>query len=227
MKPRIAIMASGSGTTAETFIRANQRGEINVDIGLVIVSRKNAGIFKRIDNLNKELGLNIRTVLINHHTHPASLTEHVGLGELTAGEEAAITAALLSEPFDLIALMGYMKKISPGLIEAFGWLPHYKSAFEAQMLNTHPGLLPDTAGFYGLQIQEYVLDHRLPYSGQTLHAVSEEYDAGPVIAEHKVEVMTDDTPESLFARVQAIEKQYLPKDIEDFIKARRAYLSSR
>lgn len=226
MKPRIAILASGSGSTAEAFIRANQSGEINVDVGLVIVSRKNAGIFERIKNLNEEFDLNIRAILINNHTHPADSTEHVGRGELTAGEEAAITTALLSDSFDLVALMGYMKKISHGLIEAFGWLPGYQSAFQAQMLNTHPGLLPDTAGFYGLQIQEYVLKHGLPYSGQTLHAVSEEYDAGPIIAEHKVEVLPEDTAESLFARVQTAEKQYLPKDIEDFIKARRAYLAS-
>jgi phosphoribosylglycinamide formyltransferase-1 len=66
----------------------------------------------------------------------------------------------------------------------------------------------------------------LPYGGQTLHVVAEEYDAGPVIAEHKVPVEPGDTSETLFARVQAIEKQYLPKDIEDFIKARIAYNES-
>lgn len=226
MKPRIVVLASGSGTTVDAFIRANQRGEINVNVGLVIASRKAGGIFERIAKLNAEYGLHIDCILINHHTHPADKTEHVAKGCLTAGEEAAITAAILGGNYDLVALMGYMKKISPGLVEAFGWLPEYTSAFQAQMVNTHPGLLPDTKSFYGLSIQQYVLDHNLPYSGQTLHAVSEEYDAGPIIAEHKVEVLPGDTAESLFARVQAAEKHYLPKDIEDFIKARQAYLSS-
>lgn len=227
MNPRIAILASGGGTTAEAFIRAAHTGEINIDVGLVIVSRKDAGIFQRIANLNKELDLDIRCILINHLTHPAANTETVGRGEQTAGEEAAILAAILGGSFDLVALMGYMKRVGPALIEAFGWLPEYQSAFQAKMLNTHPGLLPDTKGFYGENIQKYVLDNKLPYGGQTLHVVSEEYDAGPVIAEHKVPVEPGDTPGSLFERVQAVEKKYLPRDIEDFIKARLAYNQSQ
>ena len=226
MRPRIAVLASGGGTTAEAFIRADRRGEIDVSVGLVICSRKNAGIFERIDKLNQEFGLHINCVLINHETHPAAHTENVGRGDQTGAEEAAITAAILGGSYDLVALMGYMKRIGPGLIEAFGWLPSYSSVFQAMMVNTHPGLLPDTKGFYGENIQKYVLEHHLPYGGQTLHAVSDEYDAGPIIAEHKVPVESGDTPETLFARVQSIEKQYLPKDIEDFIKARRAYLAT-
>jgi len=226
MKPHIAILASGSGTTAEAFIRAGQRGEIDAHVGLIICSRKGAGIFERIDRLNAEFGLSIGCILINNQTHPAALGEHVGQGCQTAAEEAAITAALLGGNFDLVALMGYMKRIGPGLIETFGWLPEYSSVFQAKMVNTHPGLLPDTKGFYGQQIQEYVLDHHLPYAGQTLHVVSENYDEGPIIAEHKVPVEPGDTAESLFARVQTVEKKYLPGDIDDFIKARQAYLAS-
>ncbi len=223
MKPRIAILASGGGTTTEAFIRANQTGEIDVDVGLVIVSRKDAGIFERIDNLNKEFNLGIQATLINSQTHPAALTENVSPGDQTSAEEAAILAILLGGNFDLIASLGYMKKIGPHLVEAFGWLPEYKSAFQAKMVNTHPGLLPDTKAFYGENIQKYVLDHHLPYAGQTLHLVSEDYDEGPIIAEHKVPVRPDDTPESLFARVQTTEKRFLPRDIENFINARLAY----
>lgn len=227
MKPRIAILASGGGTTTEAFIRAGQRREINVDVGLVICNRKSAGVFQRIADLNAEYGLQIDCILINHQTHPAGHGENVGQGQQTAGEEAALLAALLSGSYDLIALMGYMKRIGPNLIQAFGWLPEYTSAFQAKMVNTHPGLLPDTKGFYGASIQQYVLEKHLPYGGQTLHVVSEEYDAGPIIAEHKVPVEPDDTPDSLFARVQAVEKQYLPRDIEDFIAARLAYSVKR
>lgn len=226
MNPRIAILASGGGTTAEAFIRAGQAGEINVDVGLVIISRQEAGVFQRIKSLNKEFGLDIETVLINHKTHPAADGENVNRGDQTAGEEAAILAKLLAGNFDLIALMGYMKRVGPNLIEAFGWLPEYTSVFQAKMVNTHPGLLPDTKGFYGLHIQEYVLEHHLPYGGQTLHVVSEKYDDGPIIAEHKVMVEPGDTAEKLFARVQAVEKKYLPMDIEDFIQARLAYIKS-
>jgi phosphoribosylglycinamide formyltransferase-1 len=226
MNPRIAVLASGGGTTVEAFIRAGQTGKINVDVELVIVSRRAAGVFDRIKALNAEYGLNIRTILINHQTHPAAHTEHVGRGDQTSGEEAAILAALLGGNFDLAALMGYMKRVGPNLIQAFGWLPEYTSLFQARMVNTHPGLLPDTKAFHGQEIQQYVLDHHLPYGGQTLHVVSEKYDDGPIIAEHKVPVEPGDTAETLFARVQAAEKNYLPGDIEDFIKARQAYLAS-
>lgn len=223
MKPRIAILASGGGTTAEAFIRAGQIGEIDVDVGLVIVSRKDAAIFERIKNLNKEFDIGISAILINSQTHPAAHGENVPAGSQTAAEEAAILAALLGGSFDLIASLGYMKKIGSNLVQAFGWLPEYKSAFQAKMVNTHPGLLPDTKGFYGENIQQYVLDHHLPYAGQTLHLVSAEYDDGPILAEHKVPVRPDDTSATLFARVQAAEKRFLPRDIENFINARLAF----
>jgi phosphoribosylglycinamide formyltransferase-1 len=223
MRPRIAILASGGGTTAEAFIRAGQSGQINVDVGLVIVSRSEAGMFKRIADLNQEFGLNIDAILINHHTHPADPNENVSPGGQTAGEELAILTALLSGSYDLVALMGYMKRIGPELIKAFGWLAEYKSIFQAKMVNTHPGLLPDTKAYYGENIQKYVLEHHLPYAGQTLHVVSQDYDDGPIIAEHRVPVEPGDNPESLFARVQDTEKKYLPEDVEAFIKGRLAY----
>lgn len=227
MRPRIAVLASGGGTTVEAFIRAGQRGEINVDVGLVIASRAKAGVFDRITSLNQEFGLHIDCVLINSETHPAAIGENVGTGQQTAAEEAAILAALLAGSYELVALMGYMKRIGRNLIESFGWLPSYSSMFEARMVNTHPGLLPDTKAMYGLQIQQYVLEHKLPYAGQTLHLVSEQYDDGPVISDHKVPVEANDTAESLFERVQAVEKKYLPRDIEDFITGRLAYINNR
>lgn len=223
MNPRIAILASGGGSTAEAFIRAGQRGLVKVDVGLVISSRKNAGIFQRVADLNDEYGLHIDCILINHQTHPAANTEHVGRGAQTAGEEAGIIAALLGGNYDLVALMGYMKLVGPNLVQAFGWLPEYSNVFQARMVNTHPGLLPDTKALYGLQIQQYVLDKRLPYGGQTLHLVAEAYDDGPVIAQHQVMVEQGDTPATLFSRVQAVEKKYLPPDIEKFIRGRQAY----
>lgn len=225
MNPRVAILASGSGTTAEAFIRASVRGDILAVPELVVASRSNSGIIQRVENLNEELDLNIRCIVISSKTHPAAHAEHVGQGEQTAAEEAALLATLAAGSYDLIALMGYMKKIGPALIEAFGWLPTYSSIFQAKMVNTHPGLLPDTKGFYGINIQKYVLDNGLPYGGQTFHVVSDNYDEGPIIAEHKVPVEEGDTPESLFDLVQEVEKKYLPNDIDEFIKARLAFIA--
>lgn len=227
MNPRIAVLASGSGTTAEAFIRAGQTGKITSEVGLVICSRQDAGIFERIKGLNAEFGLNIETVLLNNKTHPAAPGETERRGYQTVAEEAAMLQLLQASNFNLIASMGYMKHAGPSIIQTFGWRLEYKSLYQAMLVNTHPGLLPDTAAFYGEKIQQYVLDKGLPYGGQTLHLVSEEYDAGPIVAEHKVPVEPGDTAASLFARVQAVEKHFLPLDIEAFITARQAYLKAR
>jgi phosphoribosylglycinamide formyltransferase 1 len=223
MKPRLAILASGGGTTAEAFIRACQRGDITCQVELVICSRKDAGIFQRIKDLNTEFGLHITSQLINSQTHPPSEGEIVKRGQQTVAEEAAILDTLTAGNFDLIAQMGYMKHTGPRIVQAFGWRREYTSIYQALMVNTHPGLLPQTEGMFGDQIQQYVLDNKLPYGGQTLHVVANGYDDGPVIAEHQVPVEPGDTAASLFERVQKVEKQYLPGDIEAFIKARQAY----
>jgi phosphoribosylglycinamide formyltransferase-1 len=223
MRPNIAILASGSGTTAEAFIRAGQRGEITSRVSLVIVSRADAGIFERIDNLNKEFGLDIKTLLISNKTHPAADQEQVKVGYQTKAEEAAMLEALSNGNFDLVACMGYMKHVGASIVEKYGWRADYTSMYQAMMLNTHPGILPDTAAYYGVRIQQYVLDNGLPYAGQTVHIVSEEYDEGPIIAEHQVPVEPGDTADILFGRVQATEKKHLPGDIEAFVQGRLAY----
>jgi phosphoribosylglycinamide formyltransferase 1 len=217
------VLASGSGTTVEAFIRAGQRGDIDTDVGLVICSREDAGIFDRIKSLNNEFGLDTQTKLINSKTHPAATGETPGKGEQTAAEESAIIELLKNGNFQLVVQMGYMKKSGKHLVHEFGWRPEYTSVYQARMLNTHPGLLPESQGLYGELVQRHVIEKQLPFSGQTLHIVAEEYDDGPVIAEHPVKVQIGDTPESLFARVQAMEKQKLPLDIQHFITGQEAY----
>ena len=223
MRPVIAVLASGSGTTVEAFIQAGQRGDIDTDVGLVICSREGAGVFERIKKLNDEFGLDIETTLINGNTHPAKDGEIVGRGAQTAAEEAAIIDRLRQGDFSLVVQMGYMKKSGKQLVHEFGWRPEYTSVYQAHLLNTHPGLLPETKALYGELVQRHVIDKHLPYSGQTLHVVAENYDDGPVIAEHAVAVQLGDTPESLFARVQAMEKQKLPLDIQKFVTEQEAY----
>lgn len=224
MKPRIAILASGGGTTAEAVIRAAAADTVSYEVSLVISSRDDKGLRERIQSLNEEFGLQIEFVLINHKTHPPAAGETMQRGYQTQAEEAAILQRLAAGSFDLVACLGYMKHVGPTIVAEFGWRAEYKSMYQARMLNTHPGLLPDTAAFYGENIQKYVLEKGLPFGGQTLHLVSEEYDEGPIVAEHKVPVEPGDTSETLFARVQIVEKQYLPGDIDDFLRARQAYL---
>ncbi len=222
---QIAILASGQGTTAEAFIRAGAEGHIDARVGLVIANNAAAGIFDRVAALNQQYGLDIKTICINGQTHPAESNETVTPGAQTRAEESAILELLQAGNYDLIVLMGYMKRIGSTLVREFGWQPAYTSPYQAMMLNTHPGLLPQTKSSYGLPAQQLTLDTKLPYGGQTLHIVAEDYDDGPVIAEHRVAVQANDTAETLFAHVQAIEKQTLPSDIDAFIKNRQNYLA--
>jgi phosphoribosylglycinamide formyltransferase-1 len=219
-RPTIAILASGSGSTAEAFIRAGAEGRIDAQAGLIICNNPKAGIYERISNLNAEFDLDINAVCISKLTHPTN-GEIVAYGEQTHAEEAAIIDLLSSGNFSAIALMGYMKRIGPRLVHEFGWRSEYQHVWQAKMVNTHPGLLPASKGLYGIHVQEHVLANKLPYSGQTLHVVAEDYDDGPTVAEHKVKVKPDDTPASLFDRVQADEKRYLPLDVDAFIKLRQ------
>lgn len=225
--PMIAILASGEGTTAEAFIRANLSGKILTQVGLVISNRKSAGIFDRIARLNSKLGLNIGSLLINSVDYPPQPGEEVRPGDQTIAEQKAIINAINRNKIDLIVSMGYLKRIGPLLIERFGWTQHRNNIYEVSMVNTHPGLLPETRGLYGINVQHHVLNKKLPYSGQTLHAVAENYDEGPIIAEHRVPVRARDMPDTLFNRVQVTEKSNLPIDIENFITARHNYLRIR
>lgn len=222
-RPVIAILASGGGTTAEAFIRAGAAGHITTTVGLVICNNKQAGIFQRIDDLNHEYGFHISCTNINGKTHPPASDEIVPSGAQTKAEELAIMKLLQEGNFAAIILMGYLKRIGPLLVHEFGWRPQYHSPYQAKMLNTHPGFLPDTKGTYGIHAQELVVANKLPYAGQTLHVVAEDYDDGPIIAEHKVKVEPGDTAALLFARVQVAEKANLPLDVDSFIQARQAY----
>lgn len=225
--PRVAILASGEGTTAETVIRSWANNAEAPRVELIISNNRSAGVFKRAKSLNKELDLSINCKYISKITHPAKPNEHVMPGGQTASEEEAILKLLQKGNFDLIVLMGYMKRVGPKLVHKFGWRPDYKSIYESIMLNTHPGLLPDTKKLYGMLVAEHVLAKRLPCSGQTLHVVADEYDEGPTVAEHKIYVLPEDTPQSLFQRVQVVEKQYIADDLLSFIKSRQKYLEKK
>lgn len=171
---QIAVLASGQGTTAEAFMRAGAEGKIDTHIALIICNNAEAGIFDRVASLNKEYGLSIESTHINGVTHPAATNETVEPGAQTAAEEQAILDLLGAGNYDLIVLMGYMKRVGPKLVREFGWRNEYTSPYQAMMLNTHPGLLPETKGSYGLPAQQLTLDKKLSHGGQTLHVVAED-----------------------------------------------------
>lgn len=221
-RPKIAILASGSGSTAEAFIRATQDGRVNAKVSLVICNNppEKAGIYSRITRLNKKYGIDIKTVQINGQTHPGGKVDR---GQ-TLDESKAICERLKKGGITHVALMGYMKQVRGALVEEYGWRSDYTSIYQARMTNTHPGPLPETEDTYGLNTSQKVLDLGMNESRHTVHLVSDGIDAGPVIAEHPVEVLEGDTAQNLFDRVQIVEKVALPYVIGKFLREQKDYL---
>ena len=91
---------------------------------------------------------------------------------------------------------------------------------ENKIINIHPSLLPDFGGkgYYGIKVHEAVIEAGRTESGCTVHLVTENYDEGPVLAQSRVPVLPNDTPESLAARVLTEEHKLLPKTIQSILK---------
>jgi phosphoribosylglycinamide formyltransferase-1 len=198
MNPRVAVLASGEGTTAEAISKVWTKDPDGPRIELIITANPNAGILKRF----------------------------AGTDSLVTDDENEMLKKLEDGGYDLIWLAGYMKKVGPKLVERYGWRADFNSPYQASMVNIHPGLLPSTIGHYGIGVQDFVLKNNLP-AGHSLHVVSENYDEGPLVSEHMVEVKDDDTAETLMERVKASEKKHLAHDIEAFIKQRRELVDGR
>lgn len=215
---RIAILASGSGTTAESFIRSCVSGEVKAEVVAVISNQKTPGVFDRVQDINNEFNLKIPCINIGKISHPEATGEQVEYGRQTKAEESAILKTLDELNIDLVTLLGYMKLIGPSIVNKYGWNDSLDSIYRTKMINTHPGILPYTKGMYGIHVQQYALINDVP-AGHCIFAVDSKYDDGPIISEHRVEKIPGDTPESLFDRVKASEKKHLASDIQKIIES--------
>jgi len=104
---------------------------------------------------------------------------------------------------NFIVLAGYLRKLPPGVVRAY----------KKRIVNIHPALLPDFGGkgMYGMNVHRAVIEAGVPKSGVTIHYVDEEYDTGSIIDQERVPVFTDDTPETLAARVLKVEHRFYPE----------------
>lgn len=204
---RIAICGSGAGSTAAHVIDAAQRGELGAaEVCLVVGNNSGSGIF----DVARQRGVPTRHLSGATHPDPADL-------------DAAMLAAFQVVDADVIVLAGYMKLLGPQVL----------AAFEKRVLNTHPALLPAYGGqgMYGDRIHAAVLADGAAVTGATVHAVTADYDEGPIVGQATVPVEPDDTLETLRARVQQVEKALLVDCLRDLagsadpaalVRARRA-----
>lgn len=190
-RARIAVLVSGGGTNLQALIDAQQSGIITSgEIVLVIANRADAYALERAKNA----GIDTAVVLKKE------------LGSAEAFEQR-IHELIAEYRVDIIVLAGFMVILS----EAF------TSAYPRRILNVHPSLIPSFCGegFYGLHVHEAALAYGVKVTGATVHFVNEIPDGGEIILQKAVDILPDDTPESLQKRVmEQAEWKILPAAVE-------------
>jgi phosphoribosylglycinamide formyltransferase-1 len=121
--------------------------------------------------------------------------------------DAEMVSLLREHRIDLVCLAGFMRLLSPVFVRAF----------RGRILNVHPALLPS---FPGLNAQRQALEHGVKLSGATVHLVDEGLDSGPIVAQEAVPVRSDDTVESLEARILEAEHRLYPRAVRLMLEAR-------
>ena len=190
MDKRIVVLVSGGGTNLQALIDAQQRGELGCGkITCVISSKADAYALTRAENN----GIKTRTLIRKDFADIESYS-------------CAMRDVLIEEKADLIVYAGFMTILDENVCDAF----------QNRMINVHPALIPSFCGkgFYGLRVHEEALKKGVKVSGATVHFVTAECDAGPIILQKAVDVMNDDTPETLQKRImEEAEWKILPKAV--------------
>jgi len=184
--PRIAVLVSGRGSNLQALIDAIERGALRAQIALVICNHAGAPALERV------AAYGIPTRLIVRRDSPSREAQH-----------AAILDALLEARVALVALAGFDRILDASIVRAF----------PQRIVNIHPSLLPAFAGGMAPRPQADALAYGVKVSGCTAHLVTEEIDAGPIIAQETVPVLEDDTVESLSARILEQEHRLLPQAV--------------
>jgi phosphoribosylglycinamide formyltransferase 1 len=193
LKPNIVVLASGSGSNFQAILNAIEQGTIDAQVVRLIASRAGIGAIEKA----KLAGID--TQIISKSAFESS----------DAFAHALLSALQLLEP-RLIVLAGYLVQIPVEVIKAF---PN-------RIVNIHPSLLPEFGGkgYYGIKVHEAVLKSGKTESGCTVHLVSENYDEGPILAQSRIRVEPNDTPESLAQRVLSEEHKLLPRTIQTLLQ---------
>lgn len=173
---KIGALVSGGGTNLQAIMDAIDKGGINAEVKAVVSNKANAYALERAK------AKNIETAVISKKDY--SSLEKYGL---------ALAKYFKDRDIDLIVLAGFMVILDASFI----------NQFENRIMNIHPALIPSFCGegYYGLRVHEAALKAGVKVTGATVHFVTAECDAGPIIMQKAVDVLDDDTPEVLQKRV--------------------------
>jgi phosphoribosylglycinamide formyltransferase-1 len=174
---RVGVCASGSGTNFQALLDA--RGPDFPEIAVLVCDRRAAGARERASRAG------IPEVYL-----PAA-------GRSREEYDASLVAALRDHGVDVVALAGFMRLVTPILLDAFPW----------RVVNIHPSLLP---AFPGLHAQQQAFDHGVRVAGATVHLVDTGCDTGPILVQGAVPVLPNDDATSLQQRILQVEHRIYP-----------------
>ena len=194
---KIAVLVSGGGTNLQALIDAEKRGELGCGkISLVIASKPDVYALERAKNND------IEAIVLARKEYADILAYSKALAD-----------TLEQKGTDLVVLAGFLTIIDAQVYERF---PN-------KILNVHPALIPSFCGkgYYGLHVHEAALEKGVKLSGATVHIVTPECDAGPIVLQKAVKVKEDDTPETLQRRImEEAEWKILPEAVRLFCEGK-------
>ena len=193
----IAVLVSGGGTNLQALLDSEARGENpNGKITLVVASKP--GVYA----LERAAKAGVESCVVRRRDYDNS-----------EEFDAALLGTLKAHNIDLVVLAGFLSVLGPSVI----------AAYPRRILNVHPALIPSFCGpgMYGLRPHEAALARGCKVTGATVHFVTEECDAGPIILQKAAEVLPGDTPEVLQRRImEQCEWKLLPQAVSLFCQDR-------
>jgi len=182
----LAVFASGNGSNFSAIVKAIKQGKIKVHSVILVCDKPGAFVIRRAQKAG------VRVILADRKDFSSR-----------KDFEAAIIKRLSCYKIDLIALAGFMRLLSPAFVKKY----------RNRILNIHPSLLP---AFKGTHAIKDAFEHKLPFTGVTVHLVDEEMDHGRVILQAQVAIKPNDSLASLEKRIHSVEHKLYPQAIKLF-----------
>ena len=184
---KLGFLASGAGSSAQAIVQAIRAGDLAAEARLLVSNNRGAAALE----FAKAEG--VPSLCIPTQADPEAA-------------DAALARAMADHEVELIVLSGYLRRLGAATL----------ARYAGRILNIHPGPLPEFGGpgMYGRRVHEAVLAARAPASAIVIQLVDEEYDRGPEVARRAVEVRPDDTPETLEARIRALEPAFFVETLQ-------------
>jgi phosphoribosylglycinamide formyltransferase-1 len=188
---RVGVLASGRGTDFQSLVDARDRGDLPVDLAILICNVPGAPVLERAKKADV----------------PALVVDHRPFGKDREGFEREVVKALRNARTDLVVFAGFMRLVTP----------YFVGQFPMRIMNIHPSLLP---AFPGTHAQRDALQAGVKVTGCTIHFVDASLDGGPIILQKAVPILEDDTEETLAARILEQEHVFLPVAVRLFAEGR-------